>query len=427
LVVAPLDGLTGGETGSIVVGAAAEGGSQDSGRSDAPQSDAQERDGQGDAAGIDAAPEAGPDGDGATPPAVEWLSAGANHTCAILGGRAYCWGSNSSGELGDGTQTDRPSPVSVPLSGTPTVIAAGSTHTCAIVAGDVWCWGSGASGQLGNGAAQSSLVPVETKLPAGQTTGLSAGGNFTCGIVSGGVYCFGQNLLGQLGDGTLNGNASPAQVVVQGGGPLGGVTQIWAGEDHACATTDGGVYCWGNDPNGALGNSSAGSTSDVAVPVQNLGAGASYATIGGWHTCAIAGGGGVWCWGTGNDGMLGNGLLDNSVDPVQALSLTGGVAAIATGGGATDHDATCAVQNGDVYCWGNDAFGRLGDGRANAQPQPSRVLGLPAPANRVAAGYDHSCAALVDGEIRCWGHGTSGQLGDGTAQDRLSPVAVVGL
>jgi alpha-tubulin suppressor-like RCC1 family protein len=187
------------------------------------------------------------------------------------------------------------------------------------------------------------------------------------------------------------------------------------------------VYCWGNDENGSLGNAGAGSVSDVAVPVQGLPAGASFASIGGWHACALLAEGSVSCWGTGSDGMLGNGQSGNSINPVQVLGLTNGVVALGTSGGATDYDATCVVQNGDVLCWGDDAFGRLGDGRTNPQSQPVKVLGLPAFATRVAGGYDHFCAALVDGEIRCWGRGTSGQLGSGTAEDSASPVAVVGL
>jgi hypothetical protein len=142
------------------------------------------------------------------------LAAGGSHTCAVLQGGAYCWGSNASGELGDGTLTDHltPQPVQGLTSGV-LALAAGRDHTCALVGGAVWCWGSNAFGQLG-AAGPGSAVPVSVSgLPSG-AQGLVAGAFHTCALVDGGVWCWGANDQGQLGDGSVANSATPVELPV---------------------------------------------------------------------------------------------------------------------------------------------------------------------------------------------------------------------
>ena len=355
------------------------------------------------------------------------MTAGGNHTCALVDGVPWCWGQNDHGQLGDGTTTNRPAPVRVGglPAGPVTALGSGIDHTCAVVGGDAWCWGNDSSGELGVPNVSAGIVVKVPSLPAGQVTDVKGGFAFTCAVAGGSAYCWVTNGIGQLGDGTTTSHAQPSIVNVTPFGTLANVAQISSGNDHACAvTTDGTVYCWGHSDNGVLGNPAAGASSSAAVPVQGLPGPASRVVIGGWHACAtIAATGALWCWGTGAAGELGNGTNKNSGVAVES-ALTGAVTSFDAAGGATDLDATCAVQNGAILCWGNAQYGRLGDGLTTARSLPFTVAGL-AGAISVAGGDDHFCAASGDGAIRCWGRNAAGQLGDGTTTDRLAPATVI--
>jgi alpha-tubulin suppressor-like RCC1 family protein len=146
--------------------------------------------------------------------------------------------------------------------------------------------------------------------------------------------------------------------------------------------------------------------------------------IAGWHACAIRSATDVGCWGDGDNGQLGNNSTSFSITPVTVLNLTAPTA-LATGGGPTDRDASCVIDGGAVRCWGNGYYGRLGQGTANPAMTPVDVVGLPAAASEVAIGDDHACAALVTGDMYCWGRGDSGQLGDGLGSSSMTPVKVL--
>jgi alpha-tubulin suppressor-like RCC1 family protein len=147
------------------------------------------------------------------------LSGGPYHTCAVSGGRVYCWGWNSSGELGDGSTMYRTSAFAVPgLTGAVAVSAGGNefspitAHTCALVTGgDVYCWGAGAQGQLGNGASNQSGAPVRVTM--GGFVQISAGGFHTCGRRGdGSIWCWGDGARGRLGDGRATDSNVPVRV-----------------------------------------------------------------------------------------------------------------------------------------------------------------------------------------------------------------------
>ena len=197
------------------------------------------------------------------------ISAGANHTCAVVaGGAAKCWGSNFAGSLGDGTTTGYSSvPVGVVGVTGATQISAGSGHSCAVVAGGaVKCWGCNALGELGNGTTSTwesgSNVPVDVVGVSGATQ-ISAGGRHTCALVAGGAAkCWGSN-FGELGDGTYNPSSVPVDVV-----GVTGATKISAGGVHSCALVSGGaVKCWGWNGYGQLGD---GTYYESNVPVDVL-------------------------------------------------------------------------------------------------------------------------------------------------------------
>ena len=345
---------------------------------------------------------------------VSAISVGLIHACALTDGGAKCWGANGGGSLGDGTTTDSHVPVAVQgLTSGASAISLAWDHTCALKDGGVWCWGSNGVGQLGNGTPwMDSPVPVAV---SGLTSGVSAisgGINDTCALKDGAVWCWGYNPYGQLGNGTTTDSPVPVAVV---GLPASSISAINAGSAHTCALKDGGVWCWGFNFYGQLGNGSTAFSERVPVAVGALASGVSAISAGASHTCALKDGG-VWCWGLNDNGQLGSTstigrclTLPCSSTPVQVSGLTSGVTAIGAG------DAhTCALKDGGVWCWGLNAIGQLGNGMATySEPVPVAVSGLASGVSAISVGWGHTCA-LKDGGAWCWGRDGYGLLGDGT-------------
>jgi len=384
-----------------------------------------------------------------------------------------CTGANGNGALGDGTTIPRAAPVDV-VGLTSGVIAAdvGSNHSCAVTAaGAVKCWGRGSEGQLGTGAVTDSLTPTTV---SGLATGASAvalGNYYSCALTTtGGVKCWGDNLSGQLGDGTTTASLVPVDV----SGLQSGVSNISAGQEHACATLDTGeVRCWGNNASGRLGD---GTTTNSSVPVTVVGISSNgeRVIVGGNHSCAIVSGNGLKCWGRNQFGQLGIGSNTDSLTAVDVTGLTSNVIGAAAGvrnvcalltGGTVqctgsnsvgqvgdgtlvdrnlmvpviglDSDvveigsrgfATCALlDDGRVQCWGENGAGKFGTGTINGRPTPTQVAGLTSGNTAIAVGDLHACALTAATGVKCWGLNSNRQLGDGTNTNRNAPVDVTGL
>lgn len=251
----------------------------------------------------------GLDGAGVTPSLAtvkserfKTVSAGTHHACALnLTGRAFCWGSDTDGQLGDVGLINSTTPIPVSDSTLQfTAISAGDRHTCGITTnGNAYCWGRGDEGQLGNGGNGQRQTP--TLVTSGLTfTAISAGDAHTCAVAtSGSIYCWGANAAGQLGNGGTTPQNGP--VLVSGSA---GYTAVSAGGNHTCGLAGSQVRCWGGGEFGEVGHGIA--ASPVPGPVSVAGLQAMSITAGANHTCAISTAGESWCWGSNIWGALGN-------------------------------------------------------------------------------------------------------------------------
>ena len=375
------------------------------------------------------------------------IAAGGAHSCMIQSGTAYCWGSNSNGQLGDGSTISSTSPVPVYTGGvlagrTLTQIVAGASNTCALDStGAAYCWGLNTSGQLGNNSSLTqSLVPV-TVTTSGVLTGktltqLAAGNAHVCALDSTGTaYCWGSNGNGQLGINSTT--KSPVPVAVTTGGVLSGVTltQLAAGYGHTCAVSStGAAYCWGANGNGQLGNSSTTpSLVPVAVTTSGVLSGLSLTQVsadqGGQYTCALASTGAAYCWGAASYGQLGNGASSTPGVPV-AVSTSGVLSGVSLTQIATGSGTTCAVSSGGAgYCWGQDANGELGNNSTTSGTVPVAMttsgLGSAETLTQVSLGTNFGCALDSANAVYCWGLNTSGQVGNpATGTHFLTPTPV---
>ncbi len=360
------------------------------------------------------------------------LSGGGRHTCALLAnGEVQCWGLNADGQLGDGTTSSSSLPVDVQGLGGAEQVSAGLTHTCAVTTGGVArCWGEN-DGRLGNGSEEASAVPVEVCADAvcssalGNVASIAAGGLHSCAVLDdGSVVCWGNNEDGQLGDGSTNDALTP--VLVTG---ISDVTEMSLGTSSSCALTNAGaLFCWGSNVEGQIGDDRAcGMRCPLPQPVSGLGSDVALISVGGLHACALTDAGAVLCWGFNFDGQVGDGTEDNiRIVPTQVVGLESDYRAISAGGRFRGHACAIARDN-SIVCWGDNDSGQIGDGTTDDRTSPVPVS-LPAGMGVVsmAAGDAHMCViALVShGATQCWGGNDSGQLGDGTTIDRLVPVGV---
>lgn len=365
--------------------------------------------------------------DGGVYSGISAISTGMNHTCARLpSGLIKCWGMNSQGQLGDGATTDRYTPVNVLGMGT-YYLASGQKHTGVILKPHlVKFWGDNSSGQTGNGTNINYNIPVQVTDLISPTISIGAGSEHSCAVLDGGALrCWGSNLDGQIGDGST----SPRWLPVQVSGLTSGVKKAAGGEQHTCALTiDGGVKCWGDNTFGQLGNPDI-SESLVPIIVPGLESGVSDLVSGAYHACALLGGGAVKCWGYNGYGGLGDDSTDTAFSPVDVTGLSSGVIALAAG---MYH--TCALTDLEpgvlpmqVQCWGYNADGELGDGSFDESHIPVDVLGLPGELAGIAVGGFHACVLTGSGQMWCWGYNAQGQLGDNTNNSSNTPVQVSGL
>lgn len=332
-------------------------------------------------------------------PTFTFLATGGDHTCALASDRrAYCWGENGEGQLGDGTNTDRLTPVPVAGGERFLQINAGAEHTCGITTNErAFCWGAGAWTPV--------AVPGNRRF-----RNVTAGNNHTCAVTPEDVgFCWGwNNYHGQLGTG---GGYSLTPARIAGGHRW---RRVSAGGQYTCGvTTDFRAYCWGwkvgNKPVAVPGGlrfrqvNTGGGGFDDSQELQPVEA----------HACGITREDRAYCW-----------------DAFRTPTVT----AVAGNRRWRQVDAgmfhTCGVTEASrAFCWGYNAWGYNGNGTTShtRTRAPERVAGGIAFAN-IDTGVmgRHTCGLTSGGKVYCWGANDSGQLGDGTQTQRLVPVAVVG-
>lgn len=360
----------------------------------------------------------------ATPIEADSVATGRGHSCAVLtSGQAVCWGNNFYGELGNGTNTPSKTPVAVSgLTDTESISANGEYTTCAIrTGGQALCWGKNADGQIGDGSKTDRNVPTPvTGLTDAES--ISTGAHHTCAIrTSGQAVCWGLNHHGQLGDTSTTERLTPVSV-----NGLTDAHNIAVGRTHTCAARESrAALCWGYPVNGVLGTGS--SFADVKTPTAVKGVGGTgtlggivQMAVGSTHSCALAESGQMYCWGDNIFGRLGDNSILNKEAPVAVHGMAD--AKFISAGYAS----SCAIrESGQALCWGSNAQGRLGDGTDDERHTPTAVSRLRG-AKQMSGKLGHMCAVRASGQTVCWGANTSGQLGDGTKTDSFTPVVVVG-
>ncbi|HEX4186627.1 MAG TPA: IPT/TIG domain-containing protein [Solirubrobacteraceae bacterium] len=344
------------------------------------------------------------------------LTVATNHYTAVA------WGSNLFRQLGDGTAqalSDVPVPVSTLRF--VTSVAAGGYHSLALMAdATVKAWGSNSFGQLGDGTTVTREVPVTVSGLNG-VRAIAAGGHHSLALMAdGSVMAWGDNESGQLGTG--NTIESEVPVPVKG---LSGVRAIAAGGEHSLALmSNGTVMAWGDDESGQLGNGVVKPSSLVPIAVKGL-TGVTAISAGGEFSLALTKAGTVEAWGSDESGQLGNVGFEESLSavPVQVSGLSG-VTAIAAGA----QHALALGSGGTLMAWGEDTYGELGNGSFKARQDAAVAVSGLSGATTITAGGQDSAALLASGSVMAWGVDKSGTLGNGTTGSPSAvPVLVEGV
>lgn len=249
-------------------------------------------------------------------------------------GKAYCWGDNASGEVGTGDVATHATPVAVAGGLTFSTLTVGPDHACGLTAqGNAYCWGAAGFGEIGNGSTPPMLQTTPAPVSGGlHFKSLSAGNVYTCGVTTGNkAYCWGFNLDGALGDSAVIHTTTPTAVA---GGIAFSSISTWGTNGNSgttCGLTPSGkAYCWGDDSRGQLGGASvtplgcnAGRATCATSPVPVSG-NLTFSTIavGGWHVCGVTTDGGIYCWGANDYGQLGNGTTADSPVPQRVVGVS---------------------------------------------------------------------------------------------------------
>lgn len=327
--------------------------------------------------------------------AVASVSMGEVHAVAVgADGSLWAWGSNSWGELGDGSVEDRYEPVRV----MDDVVAAdvGAYHTAAIKSdGSLWMWGANSSGQIGDGTTEDRHEPVKVM---DDVKDVSLEFYYSAAVRSdGSLWTWGYNDDGQLGDGTTEDRNEPVKV-------MDDVSSVSLGGMHtATVKNDGTLWTWGSNAYGRLCDDSGIGRYEPAKVMNNV----VSVSAGSSETAVVKTDGSLWMWGDNSYGQHGNGTTEDVKGPTKIMDNVSEAVA--------GHSAYAITSDGSLWAWGNNYRGQLGDGTTEDRYEPAKVMdGV----SSFSWSSSSSAAVKSDGTLWTWGDNTGGVLGDSS----VSPV-----
>ncbi|MDO4684630.1 MAG: hypothetical protein Q4B06_02905 [Candidatus Saccharibacteria bacterium] len=388
------------------------------------------------------------------------------HTCALTNkDNVYCWGSNIAGQIGNGNHSATEqiiSPYKVDLHGLQAEqISTSLTDTCAIAGGKVYCWGQTKKGYEPDSTSRNSYEvhgsyitahPTEINLahlgvkPEDLRDYTKPANGYCTTSTTRSVYCWGygstnNNSLGQIGDGTtINRRTAMSIQGKHSSSPLRSeaFSQVATGLNHACALGGGKVYCWGANNHGQLGNGKTGTPHSPYPALIDTSASSSlrnnlvtYIAAGKDNTCVISEGK-IYCWGNNNyrqsSGSSAGGVAAHrpmAIDMSSSHSSLRNKTAVQL---ALGSEHSCALANDNtIHCWGRNNHGQLGNGTNTDSASPRQVdtAGVlnGKKITTITAGYNHTCAFTSDKLVRCWGANNHGQLGNQATANQNKPVA----
>ena len=346
-------------------------------------------------------------------------------------GNLYRWGDNSSGRIGNGTTENQTTPIKV-LDNVKSVTCSYHTVSAITETGDLYCWGYNTGGQVGNGTTENQLTPVKVLSGVKSvTSSYDISYNYSMSAITenGDLYCWGDNYSGQIGNGTTEQQLTPVKVLSE----VKSVTSSSFFSSYFSSyysmlviTENGDLYCWGDNSSGQIGN---GTTENQLTPYKVLSGvksvtSSSATSYSFSSVLAIKENGDLYCWGYNEDGQVGNGTTENQLTPYKMLSGVKNVTFFY----ATSYFSSIAAitENGDLYCWGYNYHGQTGNGTTKAQLTPYKVLsGVKSVTSSSATSYSSSIAAIIEnGDLYCWGYNEDGQVGNGTTKNQLTPYKV---
>ena len=343
-------------------------------------------------------------------------------------GTLYSFGRNSRGQLGDGTTTDKTTPTKIILENgiNFTQISSGAKHSMAIGSdGELYTWGDNEYGQLGDGNSGYGVVsttPKKVTLASGvKPTQIACGFTYSMAIGDdGNLYTWGWNNYGQLGDGTTTQRNKPMKITLESGVKS---TQIACDSEHSMAIgSDGELYAWGANYYGQLGDGTYKNKSTPTKITLASGVKSTQIACGNCHSMAIGSDGELYTWGGNSGGQLGDGTTIDKATPTK-ITLASGVKPTQISAGS--HHIMAIGDDGNIYIWGYNGHGQLGDGTTINKATPTKItLASGIKPTQIVCGILHSMAIGSDGELYTWGDNIGGQLGDGTTTNKLIPTKI---
>jgi len=337
-----------------------------------------------------------------------------DQVCALrTDGALYCWGLNLVGQLGDGTDISRRVPAPAMIADV-AMVASGETTVCAVKSdGSLWCWGGGTLGQIGDGGGVDRWLPAPVDLPVAIHEVDVSQQHVCVRLENGTGSCWGSNVWGALGS-----PPTPTLQLVPANAPVSGAVSMALGDNLTCLLrADRTVVCFGRNDNGQLGDGSTISRhspeplAELNDPIVQVTGGCHS------HACAVTEPGDVWCWGQNQYGQLGRGTISAyEALPARATGISG---AVQVGVGA--FHACALTRGGEVWCWGINGVGELGDGTLDSpQPIPKPVPGITGTPVEVQASCSATVVRLDDDTLVGWGSAVQ----VGTLVDQTSPIAI---